>query len=128
MKRNVTLIFYLSLVFLSGLLVGGFGERMFCTRKVSAEPLPARLSPDEYRKQYVEKMTARLQLSPDQVQQLHQIMDSTRESFHKLKQQQTDQINAMLKPEQQVEYANYRKEREERRKLEEQQRRQQPPR
>jgi hypothetical protein len=128
MKRNVTLIFYLSLVFLSGLLVGGFGERLFCTRSVAAAPAPARVSPEEYRRQYVERLTTRLQLAPHQLERLNQILDNTRESFHKLKQTQTDQINLMLTPEQQVEYAKYRKEREERRKLEEQHRQQQPSR
>lgn len=124
MKRsNLTLVFYLSLVFVSGLLVGGFGARLFCTKTVAAAP--AHLTPDQYRKQYVDTMNERLRLTSDQSKQLDAVLDKTRERFHELKQKQTDEINAMLTPEQQVEYSKLRKEREDRRKLEERQQQQQ---
>jgi hypothetical protein len=123
MKRsNLALVFYLSIVFLSGLLTGGLGGRVSCPKPVAAEPAP-RLTPDEYRRQYVERMTNRLHLTSEQLQTLEQILDKTRARFHDIRQQQTDDINAMLSPEQQVEYAAYRKEREELRKREEEQQR-----
>jgi hypothetical protein len=121
MKRS-NLVIYLSLVFLSGLLVGALGDRLYCTRPVAASV--SRPSPEEYRRQYVKTMNERLHLTPEQQQKLEQILDKTREYFHERKQQQTNEINAMLTPEQQAEYAQLRKEREERKKLEEQQRRQ----
>ena len=122
MKRsNLALVFYLSVVFLSGLLAGGLGGRVSCPKPVAAEPAP-RLTPEEYRKQYLERMTNRLHLTKEQLQSLDQILDRTRARFHDIRQQQTDDINAMLTPEQQVEYAAYRKEREELRKREEEQR------
>ncbi|MCW5977304.1 MAG: hypothetical protein KIT09_04470 [Bryobacteraceae bacterium] len=122
MKRStLTLLLSLSLVFLSGLLVGFFSERMVCSRSVSASPPPARLTPEQFRQHYVETMNARLQLTPEQLTRLDAILDDTRTGFQQLKQKQTDEINAMLTAEQQVAYAQLRKEREERRKREEQQ-------
>ena len=71
---------YVVLVFLSGAVVGVFGDRLYTAKAVIANvsvPKPA-----DYRKQYVEDMTKHLQLTRDQVTQLGAILDDTRTKFH----------------------------------------------
>ncbi len=123
-RSNLALAFYLVLVFLSGAVVGAFGYRLY----VGANSRTQRLSPEEYRQRYVEAMKKRLQLSDDQVQQLNVILDRTRDRFRRLdnevmkpqkqaiRNQQIQDITAMLDSEQRAEYEKWRQERAERRK------------
>jgi len=112
---------YVVLVFLSGAVVGVFGDRLYTAKTVIANvsvPKPA-----DYRKQYVEDMTKRLQLTREQVTQLGAILDDTRTKFHeehdRSKQQlaqihdeQVQKIHEILSPVQQPEYEKFRAERE----------------
>jgi hypothetical protein len=81
------------------------------------------MGPNDYRKKYVAEAQNRLKLTPDQVQQLNEIMDLTFARFRELHernrperrqihQEQVDKINAILTPDQQREYARMREERE----------------
>jgi len=126
MKRSSLIVaLYLLLTFSSGVAVGGFGFWLYVSRSVSAES--RRLSPEEYRKRYVLEMETRLKLTPDQIQKLSAILDSTRAlykevadkhrpEFDAIQQHQTRQIRAILNPEQQAEYEKLRAERDARRK------------
>ncbi len=128
MNRSTrTLAFWLSLVFLSGVAVGGLGYHLFRTR--SAEASARRhLSPEEWRARYVETMRSRLHLTPDQVARLNQILDETREKFQTLEEEtikprkseiikaQREAIMAMLTEEQRADYEKLRRERAQRRK------------
>ncbi|MFZ5926569.1 MAG: hypothetical protein ACOYX1_03880 [Acidobacteriota bacterium] len=132
MKRsNLTLVLSLLIVFSSGVVVGVVGDRYFGGAQKAAHKAPR--TPEDYRRAYVEEMNKRLRLSPDQLRQLNQILDETREQFRQLREKQrpevralqeaqTEKINAILSPEQREEYARMRKEREEKRKREEKER------
>jgi hypothetical protein len=124
-RSNFTITLYLALVFLSGLVVGAYGYRFITENPSAAKANPPRPSPDEWRKQYLKEMQARLKLSPDQVQKLNVLMDETRSRFHEerqkhdgvmksIKDQQTDKVRAMLTEEQRPEYEKLRAERDQR--------------
>ena len=108
------------LVFVSGILVGGFGYHLFTATSASAKATPA-----EFRKHYLGEMRARLKLTGDQVTKLNAILDESRERFHaahakidpemkKLRAEQTDKIRAILSDDQKVEFEKFRQEREKR--------------
>ena len=114
-------VVYLLLVFASGIIVGGFAHRLYMLQSVnSASPRTAK----EYREKYLGEMQVRLKLNDQQVQQLGAILDETRQRYRELherlmqpdakllQQEQTEKIQAMLTPEQQVEYEKYREERD----------------
>jgi hypothetical protein len=126
-RSNWVLALYMALVFLSGLVVGAIGDRLFTTETADASTTHQRLSPEEYRKHYIETMTTRLKLTPSQLELLNGVLDRTRGRFHEMDgknkaerqtiwQRHTAEVNSFLSEEQQAEYANIRKEREERRK------------
>ena len=125
MKRsNWRIGLYLLTVFVSGMLVGGFGHRVYTVKAVTEKP-QRRPSPEEWRQRYVGEMQSRLKLDGEQIQSLNRILDETRQKFHaarerhrpefdQIQQVQTSQIRAMLKPEQHAEYEKFREERERR--------------
>jgi hypothetical protein len=133
-KSNWSVAIYLFLVFASGVLVGGFGHRLYSAKSVTATVRP--LGPEDYRKKYVAEARSRLELNPDQVQRLNEIMDLTGARFRELHErnrperrqiheEQVEMINAILSPDQQREYAKMREEREQERARRE--RRESPP-
>ena len=120
MKLSVA--FYLLLVFLSGVIVGGLAHRFFGLREVRAE----RSRSGEWRKKYVEQMQSRLQLSGDQLQKLNEILDATRNRHRQVRQrmkpemsaihkEHVNQVRAILTDAQLTEYEKMRDEWEERR-------------
>jgi hypothetical protein len=122
MKRSVVAL-YVVLVFLSGAVVGVFGYRLYTARSVSASANVAVPRPADFRKKYVEDMTSRLRLSPEQVTQLGNILDETRnrwtEEHNRSKQQlaqihddQVQKVHEILTPVQVPEYERFRIERE----------------
>ena len=111
---------YLMLVFSSGIAVGGFGHYLYMVKSVAANP---RKSPDEQRSRYVEEMRTRLNLTAEQIGELNEIMDTTREQFrvlrekHKpemkaIREEQADKIRGILEKPQRDAYEAWRKERE----------------
>lgn len=126
-RTNLTIGFYLLLVFGSGIAVGAFGYRIYSGTPVSAKvSVPAaKPSPEEWRKQYLGEMQARVRLTPAQVQELNGIMDQTRSLFHEsrekhnrelqaLRDDHANRIRAILTDEQRPEYEKLRAEREQR--------------
>ena len=96
MKRpNLAAAVYLLLVFLSGVLVGGFAYRLYTLNTVVASTSKAPRSPEEYRKRVVEEMRTRLKLSDGQLQQLQNIMDETRQRFHDFREKTKPQFDAI---------------------------------
>jgi len=128
MKRpGLAAALYVSLVFLSGAVVGIFGDRLYTAKIVNASVNP---KPADYRNKYVAEMTKRLLLSPEQVTQLGAILDDTRNKFHeehnRSKQQlaqihdeQVQKVHEILSPAQLPEYEKFRAEREKDRELRE---------
>jgi hypothetical protein len=119
---------YVALVFLSGAVVGIFGYRLYTARTVSASVNVPR--PADFRKKYVEDITVRVHLSPEQVAQVGAILDETRnrwnEEHNRSKQQlaqihddQVQKIHEILSPAQVPDYEKFRVEREKERELRE---------
>ena len=121
-KRPIfTTRLYLALVFLSGILVGGFGVRLYTLSPVTASVNPR--SPEEFKRRYIDEMHARLRLSDQQVKQLGPILDETRQryrEFHErykpelkaIQNQQVSKIRSILTESQQPEYSKMLEERE----------------
>ncbi len=88
---------YLLLVFLSGVVVGGFSLRLYMMNTVLAGVNPSK--PDEYRKQYLKEMSSRLSLSDKQLSQLTAILDNTRARYHEVKARWDRQAKDAARPE-----------------------------
>ncbi|MDQ2949489.1 MAG: hypothetical protein M3Y27_26720 [Acidobacteriota bacterium] len=130
-RSTLTIAFYLLLVFASGVAVGGFGYHLYTGTPVNAARLgdnKPRLSPEEWRREYLSEMQTRVHLTPAQLQELNGILDSTRSLFHDareknnlelktLRENQANRIRAILTDEQRPEYEKLRAEREQRAKV-----------
>jgi hypothetical protein len=121
MKRsNLLIAVYLVLIFGSGAVVGAFASRL-----IWAPPVRARLSPEEYRRQYVNEMQGRLHLTTDQSTKLNEILDDTGAKVHNERErhnqamkaihdEQMNRVRAILTDAQRPEYEKLREEREQR--------------
>ena len=120
-RTSLTTAIYVALIFLSGIAVGGFGMRLYTLSSVNANVNPR--NPDEFRRRYVAEMRSRLKLTDDQVNQLHPVLDETRQRYRDLHEKhkpeldaiQNDQvrkIRAILTDAQQPEYTKLLEERE----------------
>lgn len=122
-RLNLLLVLNLGLIFLSGLVVGGFGYRVFfgnCAKKAAVHK-----TADEVRKEYVASLKKAVGLEPDQASKIDQILINTRAEYleiHKriepdvkaLHERQIAQMRAVLTPAQQVKFDQWRNEREHR--------------
>jgi|SRR5579862_6270498 len=110
-RSNLATFFYLAVVFISGAVVGGFANRLYMAKPVSASRTHA-----EIRRQYLSEMHDRLHLSSTQVTQLQQIADTTGQHMHEARKTIEDEhvksVIAMLDESQKAEYAKMREERE----------------
>lgn len=132
MKRsNLTVALSLVIVFASGVVVGVVGDRYVAGSQRTVQKSPR--TPEEFRRAYVEEMSKRLKLTPEQLGKLNVILDETRERFRQLREKQrpevkalqdaqTEKIHAILNAEQREEYDRMRKEREEKRRREDKER------
>ena len=122
-KSRTSAVLYLFLVFLSGALVGTFAYRLYSMKTVSAGALPARPTPEEARRHYVQDLSTRTKMDADQIQKLNAILDETHNSFDQLhsklraegqaiQNHQVEEINALLRPDQKDAYAAFRADRE----------------
>lgn len=120
---------YMGLVFASGAVLGVFGDRYYTSittleRGKGKGKGKRRMSPEEFRRGYMDYMQRRLKLTPDQVARLGIFLDETQQAMDELmrrtapeqqalRQQQTEKIRAMLTEEQRAEYEQMLREREE---------------
>lgn len=116
---------YVLMVFLSGVVVGSVGYRLYSARTVTATVAP-RPKPDEWRRHVVEDMRNRMKLSGDQVSKLQAAFDATQQSFTAYDQrtkaerkaiieEQHRQIRSFLSDEQRAEYDKFLQERQQKR-------------
>lgn len=82
---KLALVLQLLLVFVSGSVVGALGYRLYSGRTVATDvqarpPRPA-FDPLRARNRWIEPLQTRLKLSPDQVQKLNAIFDTTGRQF-----------------------------------------------
>jgi len=126
MKSRFSALLSLLLVFLSGVLVGGFAYRLYNV-SVVAGPNGKKADPEEARKHIVADMRDHLKLDAHQVDQLQQIFDQTRDQFHQLHDKmnaegqaihvgQIEKVKAILRADQLPLYDEWRAERERERK------------
>ncbi|MBI1895087.1 MAG: hypothetical protein HYS04_00925 [Acidobacteria bacterium] len=124
-RPGISVAIWMLAVFLSGIVVGAFGYRLYTVNAVSARGRHTHGSPEEYRRKYVQELRTRLQLDDTQVQQLQGVLDDTRAKFEALRQKydpevrqireyQTERIRALLTERQKPEYERFRQERERR--------------
>jgi len=109
MKRwNPPIALYLFLVFISGAVVGALGYRTYKPPSASSN---ARVSPEEFRRQYLLEIKTRVNLTDDQLQKVNTILDETRSRFHdardkhnqivkQIGEEQRAKMRAILSPEQ----------------------------
>ena len=117
---------YIGLVFISGVVLGGFGDHLYGTYRISpAKSGKAPKSPEEVRRGIIDFWKSHLKLTDDQVAKVGMIMDETRarmDEVHRrtipaqqeIRREQMDKMRAMLSPEQKVEYDRLQKAREDR--------------
>lgn len=121
-RTGLSTAMYLALVFLSGIVVGGFGMRLYTLNSVNAGVNNPR-NPDEFRRRYVAELRDKLKLTPDQVAKLEPVLDETRRRHRELHEKnrpvlkaiqddQVKQIRALLTDAQQAEYSKLLEERE----------------
>jgi Spy/CpxP family protein refolding chaperone len=117
----------LLLVFLSGVLVGGFAYRLYNVSMVAGPNNGRKLDPEEARKHIIADMRVRLKLDAHQVDQLQQIFDQTRDQFRQFHDRMNaegqaihsnhlERIKTILRPDQLPLYEQWRTERERERK------------
>jgi len=109
MKRwNPPIALYLLLVFVSGAVVGALGYRTYKPPSASSN---ARVSPEEFRRQYLQEIKTRVNLNDDQLQKVNAILDETRTRFHNARdkhneivkqigEEQRAKMRAIMSPEQ----------------------------
>jgi Spy/CpxP family protein refolding chaperone len=125
-RKSIAL--YVGLVFVSGAVLGVFGDRLYTVTTVASKGKNAPKSvpsPEEFRRGYLGFMQKRLSLTDPQVTQLGLILDETRARMNEvhertvpeqqeIQKSQSDKIRALLTPAQQSEYDVVIKERRER--------------
>lgn len=121
MKRwNLPIAVYLFLVFISGGVVGALAYRMYSPPSARSEQ---HVSPEVMRKQYLDELRTRVNLTPDQMQKMNVIMDETdlsfnqmherhHQDFEKIKEEHRAKLRAILTPDQLPKYEQFRTERD----------------
>jgi Spy/CpxP family protein refolding chaperone len=128
LKSKFSALLSLLLVFLSGVLVGGFAYRLYYVSVAAAPNNAKRPDPEEARRHIVADMRDHLKLDGQQVNQLQQIFDQTRDQFHQIHDKmnaegeaihtsQIEKIRAILRADQLPLYEQWRAEREREHKL-----------
>ena len=125
MKRwTPPIALYLFIVFVSGSVLGALGYRLYSPPTTRSNAAP-KLSPEEWRRQNIEEMRQKLNLTPDQVQKLDTVYDETHSRFEaahnthnqvvkQIREDHVSKIRALLTPEQLPKYEQLRAEREQR--------------
>jgi len=126
-RSNFTTLLYLLLVFASGMVLGGFANRLYMMKTYAATAPAAPSSPKtriQFRKEYLQEMRTRLKLTDPQVAALQQIMQATdhrlRDMHKDIDDEHAQKVAAMLNDSQKAEYAKMREERERKRQQREQ--------
>jgi len=90
MKRwNLPIAVYLFLVFVSGGVVGALGYRMYSPPSARSEQ---HVNPEVWRKQYLDELRTRVNLTPDQIQKMNILLDETDASFNQARAQHHQEI------------------------------------
>jgi Spy/CpxP family protein refolding chaperone len=115
-RREAAALFFV--VFLLGLILGGFGNHLWAERVWGGQPLPAPVNAHPTRTEVIAQCTRELQLTPDQQTQLASIIDDTRSKWsalyapldpqrEEIRKEGRAHIRAILTPEQQVKFDDF---------------------
>ena len=124
-RTRLSAVFYLVLVFASGILVGVASTRLYAV-KASFSPNSAAVPPrtmEEFRKRYMDEMRKKVGVDDNQVAAVAKILDDTKKKFDdirrqekpvrdQLQQEQVDEIRAVLTDAQKPAYDAWRAERQ----------------
>ena len=134
-KYKISAVLSLLVVFLSGSVLGAVAYRLYAVNAVQGVDAARkpRVSPEEFRKHYVEEFRTKVKMDDRQLATLQQILDETRAAGRKMREKmnaegeviqaaQVEKINAILREEQRPLYAELRAEHKRQRELRDQQR------
>lgn len=124
-RSTLAIASYLFLIFVSGIVVGAFGYRLYSGTPVSAKGTLPKMNGEQRRQQYLGEMQDRLKLTPEQNRELNQIVDQSRllfeDAHHRhdqeikaIREKHTASVRAILTPQQLPEYEKLHAEREQR--------------
>jgi hypothetical protein len=113
-RSHLSLSLYAALIFGGGIAVGALGDRLWTSAPVAATT-GRPISPEEWRRQYLEEMRARVHITDDQAARLNAILDESRILYNQVKEKyhpemraiheaQVAKVKAMLEPAQREEY------------------------
>lgn len=113
---------YLVTVFVSGILVGALGSRLYVTSTVTANNTPAPRTMAQYRARFLGEMKQKVGATDQQIAQITAILDDTKRKFDalqaeqkpqkdKIDQERVESIRRVFSPAQQVQYDAWRAER-----------------
>jgi hypothetical protein len=120
-RSRTSIVFYLILVFASGILVGTVSHRLYATNTASANNSPRNMT--EFRSRYLAGMRQKVGVNEQQIVEITKTLDETQRGYDalaadekplhdKIQQDHIDQIKALLTPQQVIAYDNWRAERE----------------
>lgn len=122
MKRwNLPIALYLFVVFVSGAVVGALGYRTYSPPSASSNTR----NPEEWRRQYMQEIRSRVDLTAEQAQKVNAMLDETRSRFHNARDKHNElvkeigeqyraNVRAILTPDQQARYEKFVRERDQR--------------
>jgi hypothetical protein len=130
-RWSLPIAVYLFVVFVSGAVVGALGYRTY-NPPPSSSNTARTPSPEEWRRQYLDELKTRVNLTDEQLKQVVTMLDQTRTRFRevrakhnqvikKIGDQYRDDVRAILTPDQVPKYEQFRVERDQRAKQQQQQ-------
>jgi uncharacterized coiled-coil protein SlyX len=124
-KSKFSAFLSLLLVFVSGAVVGALAHRLYMVNVAysGSTPAPRRPDPEEVRRRIVSDLKAKVHLDDHQIAELNRMMDDTNDTWHKMQKklnaelrgmrdQEWQKFRAVLRPDQQPLYDQWRNERE----------------
>jgi hypothetical protein len=140
-KYKFTAFLSLLLVFLSGAVVGALAHRLYMVNTIysgngNGSALSKRTDPEEVRRRIIADLKSKVHLDDGEVAELNKLLDETNDAWHRMRDRinaegrafhdaQWQKFRALLRPDQQSLYDQWRTERDnELRKRREQQQRQ----
>lgn len=121
-RTRLSAILYLAVVFISGIVLGGFATKLY-TAKASVPAATAPRTMEEFRKRYMGEMHQKVGVTDEQAAAVAKILDDTKKKYDEIRreerprrdqiqQEQIDAIRAVLTPEQITAYEAWRAERQ----------------
>jgi hypothetical protein len=129
-RWSLPIAVYLFVVFVSGAVVGALGYRTYNPPPSSSNTVRTP-NPEEWRRQYLNELKTRVNMTDAQLKQVETMLDQTRTRFRdartkhnevvqKIGEEYRDNVRAILTPDQVPKYEQFRVERDQRAKQQQQ--------